>query len=180
MLTIGIDPGAEGAVVALQWSCGKPVAAWSLLLRHYRREGGCWDAAALTNNIAALVAFQLTTAPLTAIAIETPPPVMGGAAGRAGLLSQGRAWGVVEACALIALDEHLTHGTALHRPLPKEWQQVGYRGIAGKRGDKTRSLHAAALHIPCLDLAPKPLRTPHDGIADAGLLALWAGVRGAA
>lgn len=175
MLTLGIDPGAQGAAVALLWEGGKPVRAWSLLLQHYRR-GSEWDAAGLAKNLAALVAFQLTTAPLAAVALETPPPVMGGAAGRAGLLSQGRAWGVVEACALIALNPQLTHGTKLLRPLPQEWQQVGYVGVSGKRGDKTRSLRAAGLHLPCLDLAPKPLRTPHDGIADAGLIALWAGV----
>jgi crossover junction endodeoxyribonuclease RuvC len=56
---------------------------------------------------------------------------------------------------------------------PQAWQAVMYEGVRGLDG-KERSIAAVRRLYPEINLTPGRLRKPHDGIADAVLLAAYA------
>jgi len=56
-------------------------------------------------------------------------------------------------------------------PTPQRWQKALLGDLAGE--SKERSIAYARQHLPGLDLTPGRRRKPHDGLADAGCLALY-------
>jgi len=58
---------------------------------------------------------------------------------------------------------------------PQDWQRVVFKGMPGD--GKGRALLVAARRLPALDLAPGRRVKHHDGIADAGCMALYGQTR---
>ena len=56
-------------------------------------------------------------------------------------------------------------------PTPQRWQKALLADLAGD--PKDRSIAYCSQHLPNLDLTPGRRRKPHDGLADAGCLAMY-------
>ena len=153
MITIGIDPGRKGAVVVLE--DGRDVVAAT------RTSALCpktYSPRAMADYIAAHGAGAV----LAAVERQTAMPGNGGTS----MLTTGYGWGL-----WVGIVAAL--GLAYETPQPRRWQKHLFASGAG-RGGKERSIEAARRLLPGLDLTPGRVRKPHDGLADAGLLALWA------
>ena len=70
----------------------------------------------------------------------------------------------------------------VYNPRPQEWQEIiemaelstRYLIAPTSRSPKARSIAAAEILLPDVDLTPGLKRKPQHGIADAALIALWA------
>lgn len=155
MITIGIDPGKRGALVAL----GDRLPAVRLL-------STCYAGPDLVPSLLVSALYELREAAgggFAAVAVEQQQSMP-----RQGLSSTfrtganyGRICGVVEAL-----------GWPLHVMRPQAWRREA--GISVPRGSdpKSATIAAVSARLPDVDLLPGRARKPHDGIADAAGLAL--------
>jgi len=171
MLTLGIDPGLDGAVVALV--DGVPVV-WSIVptaaIRHGKGTRKIFDPSGMNDFLCGLCcevfyagAGEYEAPDFIALeATEARPP-------------KGR-----NACHSLGYSQGLWEGLIVAHRWPYEivraaqWLPVMTRGVPGK-GTKDRTVMAAKRLLPGLDLRRSARSSkPHDGLADAGLLGLWA------
>ena len=81
--------------------------------------------------------------------------------------SQGCSFGIVSTMLRLSA----IPATALN---PKDWQKEMHLGIRGKHDDtKTASIEACRRLFPKVALMPNKNGKPHDGVADALLMAEW-------
>jgi len=155
---LGIDPGLDGAVVLVGEDGAVKLAALCPVLRvkKSRRE---YDVRAMAHLL------QGIGEPIHHAALERPSSRPG--QGRVSIFSTGRSGGLWEG--ILA-----TFGVAYELPTPATWMRMMFSGIAASGEGKARSILAARQLLPGLDLTPGRRTKPHDGLADAGLLALYA------
>lgn len=155
---VGIDPGKDGALVALD-GYGRVVA--SLLLSRYSRgKGLSYDAHGMARGIRTVLdGYDVALVALEQAASRRKD-------GKGSLLVTGAGWGV---CAGIlgALGWPVAHVR------PHAWQSHVCRGLPALP-PKDRVLLAIRSRLPSLDLTPGRRTKPHQGLADAAGLAIYA------
>ena len=87
--------------------------------------------------------------------------------GAVSAFTMGRAYGMIEQ---ILRDLGVRY--AIERPSRAGWHKV-LSGIEGQDA-KDRAVLLCQRELPGLDLYPGRRRKPHDGLSDAGAMALWA------
>lgn len=157
MIAIGIDPGISGAVVALSGPHVCAAHVMPILNIGKRKANRILDIAGLVRLLR-----PYTDRGHVAVAIEAQQAMP-----KQGLSSTAkisRMYGQLEgACAGLGLAYTLVR--------PREWQGI-LKGTPGE--GKDRAIAYAQARLPGLDLCPGRRRKPHDGLADAACLALWA------
>lgn len=151
---LGIDPGLSGGVVAVQG--GEVVLAEPMPVVGGKRRS--LD----LRGIRALFTDILATGPTVAVLEHQQAFPRDG---RVGAFRCGRGFGSLEAM-LVALDVRFVVVR------PTVWQRAVCSGVEGDT--KTRSILTTQRRLPSLDLTPGRKRKPHDGLADAACLALYA------
>lgn len=157
----GIDPGSKGAIVAindhravilqhrLPWHTGE-----GLILSEF------WKTLLELRNAARDAGGRL------AVALERQSyrPTDGGK----GTFTCGRTFGALE-MGLVAL------GLPYEIPAPNMGVNGWHRMLQGAQGEDTKrqAMNLCRRQLPGLVLIPKGCRKPHDGLGDAGALALW-------
>lgn len=166
MITLGIDPGKDGALVLLDNH--EVLGSWltaDLLVK--RREYS-------PERMAATVRSAIVTAggiapggsPLTVV-LERVSVRPG--EGRGGGLTTGKGWGLWRGIVAV-------FGLVVIEPVPSSWTARMFKDVVGE--GKERAIHVASNRLPGLDLTPGRKRVPHAGLADAACLALYGQGRG--
>lgn len=161
MLAVGIDPGLDGAIVAVDAS-GCVMDRLVMPTLHAGTAGRrIVDVAGVVVALRRLAARDPHE---VVVALEEPSSRPGEGASRS--LASGRNHGRIEGV-LVAL------GLRFDLVRPQTWQQA--LGL-GRDGDpKRRAIAYCRRVLPGLDLLATPrCTTPHDGIADAACLAEYA------
>ncbi len=155
MIAIGIDPGRDGAAVAVeQDELGLHVRGSFLLAEVCPK----WWAPGLV----ALALDALPRPQRVALELVASRPVEGSATSR----RAGIGWGVLWACVALAWP-----GAELLTPASSVWTRV----LRDQPGEgKARAVALVSSLLPDLNLTPGRRRKPHDGLADAGAIAIWA------
>jgi crossover junction endodeoxyribonuclease RuvC len=158
MTFIGIDPGLSGALVAIDADANVVDA-----IRAPRTLGskGPMDHAAIASWLA-------DVGPVAFVAYESPS-IRPGESGRSAL-TIGTNWGVV-------LGMIIVRGWRHEIITPARWKRamgLPTRTAAEKDERKADSIALCRSLLPDLDLTPGQVRSPHDGLAEAGLLAVYA------
>lgn len=157
MIFLGIDPGLSGA---LAWIYENGSVSWSPMPTVEAAKGKPeYDVRALNFSLGAFKSVQAVCERLQPL-----PPTMGGSQAN---YARGRALGLLEAL-LTAQD------IPFQLVRPQAWQKIM---LAGTGGDDTkqRSIIAAQRLFPSVNLLRTPrCKKPHDGAADALLLAEYA------
>jgi crossover junction endodeoxyribonuclease RuvC len=155
MITIGIDPGKRGAVVAL----GAHGVAVRLL-------ASCYAGPDLVPSLLVAALHDVREAAgggdvVVGVEVQQSMPRQGLSSTFRTGANYGRICGVVEAL-----------GWPLHLLRPQAWRRDA--GITVSRGSdpKSATIAAVAARLPEVDLLPGRTRKPHDGIADAAGIAL--------
>ena len=165
MTTIGIDPGAEGAIVVV--SGGKAIEVWTADTR--AKVPGYFVAG--DPDAVALVAFLRGYLYADAtIILETP--FAPGKIGTSNAIVIGRRWGILYAACRLS-------GLPVVTVTPAKWSSDlfgGRKGVTG-REKKEAAVRLCGERLPSLALVPAGSRVAHTGLADAGCIALW-GQRG--
>lgn len=158
MIYVGIDPGADGAVVALS---DEDVVLRARLPTRDVRGKRRLDVRAL-----AAILHDLGGAAVVRVVVEEPSVRPG--EGAQGALGVGLMHGGIRA----VLD---TLGLAWRDVRPQVWRAgVGLPREPDRRQRKADSITAAERLLPDLDLLYQRSRKPHDGTAEAALIAVWA------
>ena len=155
MTILGVDPGKDGALVLLDGKCVVAFTRTRDLLGSAKWEAGyrgCTDW--LRSQHAA------TPIRLAVLELFAGRPAQG--AGSA--MTTGVGWGLWIG-ALAGL------GIPVLTPSSASWTRTMFEGVAGE--GKERGIGVALAHLPDLELRRGKERKDHDGIADAGCLALW-------
>ena len=161
MIFLGLDPGLDGALVALRED-GTVLLQAIMPTSPGPSKGRVVD-------VAALVVLLLDLPAPAVVAIEAmagrPPGKMGGGSA----LTIGANWGRL-AGMLATLAERYPHRVRWDVVQPQRWQRVVCPGT----GDpKARAIAAARRRAPGLLLTPGKRTKPHDGLADAWGIAEW-------
>lgn len=152
MIAIGMDPGRDGGLVALD---EREVLA-ALLWREVCPDG--WVP-------------QLVADAMRGLGLQPDRVALELYAGRAGegggsLMKVGIGWGVLWTAAALVWP-----GALLLTPASSSWTTI----LRDQPGEgKARAVALVSSVLPGLDLTPGRRRKPHDGLADAGALAWWA------
>ena len=155
MISIGIDPDAKGAIVAL--NDRRDV----LYQARIPLQGKEPDEAAIWTHLRTILVGNLNAPMVVVLERLTPlPATMGGVRAN---YRRGQWRGTFRAIA-IGL------GLPLEEPTPLMWQRKVLAGIDGK-DSKARAMRRATQAVPGLDLLPDKVRKPHQGLADACCLA---------
>jgi hypothetical protein len=159
MIVLGIDPGASGGLVLLEAADPCPAVLDAIALDDLGPSW--WAPGPMEDTIRRLprrpdrIALEAAQAPRTG----------SGRVGRGGH-KIGMRWGYLHAvCALT------WPGALLWTPAASSWTAI-LRDQPGQ--GKARAVALCSTRLPGLDLTPGRRRKPHDGLADAGALALWA------
>jgi crossover junction endodeoxyribonuclease RuvC len=151
-LAIGIDPGLQGAIAALDPS-GAVVGLWPIPVA-----GGEVHAAAVADHLRSLRCLDVHQ-DIGLVIIERV-----GSMPRQGVVSTfkfGTGWGMVRGvCAALGLPVVLVR--------PAAWKK---RVLAGLTHDKAGAVRYCASRWPTAELILPGCRVPHDGLADALCLA---------
>lgn len=161
MISIGIDPGLRGGLVALYPDA--PPEAHVMPVLSYQVRGKNRREMDLYSVCDWLTGMRLTYGSGgLSVAIERQQAYRG--QGLSSTAKTMRAYGQLEGiCQGLGLSYLL--------PRPQEWQEL----LDGTPGEgKGRSIAWCQKHLPDLDLTPGRLRVPHDGLADAACIAAWA------
>ena len=153
-LYLGVDPGYQGAIVALDGS-GRLAEQWEMPVLGTARRPVDYD----TERITAILGSDAAL-----VTIEDPARVVR-VAGRmipSTVLREG-----------VALMRGICAGLGVPVRLvaPQTWQAGMARALGG--GPKARSVALARVRWPDLDLRPGRRRVDHDGLADAAHVADW-------
>jgi hypothetical protein len=172
-LYVGVDPGADGAVAAVQRYRADSGAIGLRLLRvELARAHKVEDQPAATAAAMVRRALGMDDLTVRAVAVEWPGLRARQSGGDKLAVSAGAAMGA-------ALS--LCCGAELHTPRPEAW--LADLSCLADGDDDVKAVHVARLldSVPGAEphLIPPRGRVAHDGAADAALLALWAaGLRG--
>lgn len=160
MISLGIDPGRDGAAVLIE-AHGRDLVVLGSLLWHDVCPKG-WDPVLVRDALLDLFRDSGHVRP-DVIVLEK----IAGRPGEGSVSSRtmGLGWGVLwSVCALT------WGGVDLLTPTPQRWQAV----LKDRPGDgKARAISLVSHLLPGLDLTPGRRRVPHDGLADAGAMAVW-------
>lgn len=154
-MILGIDPGKDGAAVLLD---GRRVVAQvrtADLLGKASWQAGYAGVTGWLRSVHAEHRVQLGVLELYAGR---------GGEGGGSMLTIGVGWGLWLG-ALAALE------IPARTPSAAAWTRDLFVGVAGQ--GKERSIAVCRGELPDLVLVPPRARKPHDGLADAGCLALW-------
>lgn len=165
MTIVGIDPGIAGAIVALNpdltvrlcWAADEKPSERLARVGGYAVGG--WDVRGLIEELRALAPAR--------VVMETPLAFARGGVSTA--LATGIGYGTLRACVLAA-------GLSLEDVTPAAWSRaiLGSPPKGGWEGQKKAAAMAVCRErLPGLELVLPGRRVPHDGIADAGCLALY-------
>ena len=160
-LVVGIDPGKDGACVAIdEHGIVRDVVLTKerftvKIGKGSRRE---YDAVAMGNYLTELHALQEVR--LVCIEKQQAMPAQGGTS----MFSLGMGYGLwLGVIGTLAIPFSVVH--------PKTWQKDVLRDVPGI--GKGRAILLCKQRLPDLDLTPGKKRKSHDGIADAACLAMW-------
>jgi crossover junction endodeoxyribonuclease RuvC len=150
---IGIDPGQDGAIVALTEDHGEIVSMGYYLLRD------CLKGKRLDTEEVRIALRFLLCPHIVVIERYGARPRQSGSA--TGAINWGILWAVVN---------REKASSAILEPAASSWTKI----LRDQPGEgKARSIAYASARVPTLDLVPPRCRRPHDGIADACCLALY-------
>lgn len=155
MIHLGIDPGKTGGIVALEdhggvlWAQAMPV-----VVGRGRSE---YDLRALVNRLPLIGQTRAT--------MERGQPMPASMGGGVANFQRGYGRGIFEGI-FAALQIPYTLAS------PRQWQTEMLRGIEGS-DTKQRALIACGRLWPSISLVLEGCRKPHQGIADAMLIAEW-------
>ena len=145
MRMISIDPGANGAAV-VWWDSNAAVKTYA---------GKGWATGLIANML------NLSANYIVFIEKAQAMPRQGVSS----MFRYGQSYGeLLGACAAV--------GMPVVQVSPQTWQKYAYRGISGE--GKARSFEACKRLLPHHNLVLSGCRKPHDGLADALLIGLWA------
>jgi len=147
---IGIDPGKKGAAVFL---CDDIAMEYVVPMI----KGKAYDIPAMVKLLKAVGAARQY------VALEKVHAMPG--QGVTSMFSFGTGWGIWQGI-LAALEIPYILVT------PQQWQKTICAGLSGD--SEARAQQAAQMQIPKLNLRPGRCRKPHDGVAAAACLALYA------
>ena len=156
---IGIDPGRRGAIVAIDSSQAV------VLAEPLPYVGKVLDGARVVEWLTEAVSGYSGEA---FAVLEHQQPHR--AQGAVSAFTMGRAYGMLEQA---LRDVGIRY--AVERPSKAGWHRV-LSGIEGQDA-KDRAVLLCQRELPGLDLYPGRCRKPHDGLSDAGAIALWAARR---
>tara|TARA_R100000808_G_C2153431_1_gene163615 strand:- start:2801 stop:3301 length:501 start_codon:yes stop_codon:yes gene_type:complete len=161
MIFLGVDPGKDGAIVAID-DAGKVVGSWMTkpeftvpIGKGSKREYAEYR---MAEAIQSLVDKDRVYA---AVEKQGARPGQGGTS----MLSIGLGWGLWRGI----LASYEVPVISVH---PKTWMSRVLRDAPGQ--GKGRSILVCEQRVPGLDLRPGRRRKAHDGLADAACLALYA------
>lgn len=161
-LVIGIDPGKSGAVVALDLA-GNPVE-W--MAADHPDEGYTVKSKGPREYVPQVMSLWLRDrldVKLVIIEAQRAMPMEG----RSSVLTTGYGWGLwVGLCAGLGIPYRVVP--------PQTWMRavIGARPAKGEK--KARSIIEAGARVPALPLTWGRKTKPHDGLADAALMAVYA------
>ena len=155
VIVLGADPGKKGAIVLLD---GRRVVAVERIADIVGT--ATWQAshAALCGRLRSLHAEHRVGLAVVELFAGRP----GQGAGSA--MTIGVGWGILVGC-LSGL------GIPVLTPSSASWTRTMFEGVSGE--GKERGIGVALAHLPDLELRRGKERNNHDGVADAGCLALW-------
>jgi len=152
---LGIDPGKDGAAVLV-----RDDGSTSSLLLAEIVSGRRWEAIHPEVTGWLRVQVQHWTIQRAVLELHGGRPGEGAASAR----TIGIGWGLwLGALSMLQIPVIM--------PTPQRWQRALLGDLAGET--KERSVAYARQHLPGLELMPGRRRKPHDGLADAGCLALY-------
>lgn len=165
MLTIGIDPGAEGAMVALDLE-GRAVASWTADTGPEDTGGYYLDGDPDVLEVTRWIAALRDGPGVLRVVLETP--FAPGRIGSANAITIGRRWGMHYAAVRAARVPVVT-------VTPAKWSAdlFGGRKGATPAEKKAVAVRLVGERVPALTLRWGRRKNPHDGLADAACLALW-------
>lgn len=163
MITLGVDPGDKGAIIALDENA-RPVLAWTADDRG--GESGYFIDGDPDPMLIAERLRPLRDVGVLRVVLETP--FAPGRIGTANAITIGRRWGILYAAIRAAR-------LPLQFVTPAKWSADLF---GGKKGADAKAKKAAAVRlvgerVPDLRLVLPGCRVAHDGLADACCLALW-------
>lgn len=147
MKIVGIDPGKSGALACID---SDTLECLGVLLMPYH--GKDLD----------VLSIREFLEPCSAVVLERQHAMP--AQGRSSIFTLGTSFGALRATIVLAGKKYAT-------PLPSMWTRKALEGVPGE--GKARNVTAAKRLFPDLDLTPGRRTKPHDGIADAALLAYY-------
>lgn len=155
-LFLGVDPGVDGALCVIDENLVAVRATVMPTIADGPNGRRLVDAEGIGRFLDGLT--------ITMGALETIGARPGIRMGASSAITIGRNFGRIE-------DRLAALGVPFQLVAPQSWQKVV---CAGTGDPKARSVAAAQRMLPSLDLMPGKRRVPHDGLADAGCLALHA------
>lgn len=163
MIVLGIDPGRDGAAVLLDSDGPGLVVLGSLLWREVCPDG--WSPVLVRDALIRLASWEHGFNCPARIVLEAGQAARAPGGQGAGSYRIGVGWGVLwTACALT------WPGADLLTPAASRWTTI----LRDQPGEgKARVIALVTSRLPGLDLTPGRIRKPHDGLADAGALAVW-------
>lgn len=152
---LGIDPGKDGAAVLIEGRTVLAQARTADILGGASWQAGHPLVSGFVRGLHAMHRIDLAVLELYA-----------GRAGqgRGSMLTIGVGWG-------LWLGVLSGLGISVRTPRSASVSSALFKGIAGE--GKERGIAFASQELPDLDLMPGRCRKPHDGLADAGCLAVW-------
>jgi hypothetical protein len=161
-LVIGIDPGKTGGIVALDMA-GRPVE-W--MAADHPSEGYTVKGKGPREYVPQVMRLWLEQREDVRFAIIEAQRAMP-MEGRTSVLTTGYGWGLwVGMCAGLGIPYRVVQ--------PRAWMRsvMGTRPAKGEK--KARSIIEAGAQVPALPLTWGRKTKPHDGLADAALMAVYA------
>lgn len=170
MVYVGIDNGNEGAIVALDAGRVAVLAELTPLIDVGNTKGGKKATKLILDETRAwdiLSSLAQAHGPELFVVLEKAQSMPD--QGIASAFQYGTGYGCWR-MALTALAR--THGIGWELAHPATWQKSMLRDIEG--GDtKARAILKCQRSIPSLELIPGRRKKPHEGLADAGCMALY-------
>ena len=165
MLTGGVDPGGEGAIVFLRGD-GTPALVWAADAKRADPLGYYLDG---EPDVLRLIAGLVPLRDEGVIKVVIEEPMCPRASGTATALKIGRSWGALLSALKVAR-------LPVQRVTPAKWSTDIFRGKKGNsdREKKDAGVRLCMERLPAVSLILPGCRVAHSGIADAALIALWA------
>ncbi len=158
MIAIGIDPGKSGALVCIRSDHGE--APEVLHEVTFDELGSGWWVPPVMTDL-----FRGLPRP-DRVALEAPQAARTPTGMGHGTLGIGIRWGYLHALSCLSWP-----GADILTPAASTWTSI----LRDQPGEgKARSIALVSSRLPGLHLVWGRRRVPHDGLADAGALALWA------
>ena len=166
MIRVGIDNGANGAIVALNHNyevvCEElmPVLAAGVTRKGKKSTKRVLDMRSVSKILSGLKDLDRDIFAVLEHAQTFPGE------GLSTAFTAGRGYGAMEMALVCS-------GIAYEIVRPRLWQKTVLAGVEGV-DTKVRSILKCQRRLPDLDLTPGKKRKPHDGLADAACMALYA------